>query len=81
MSQLQSVTWTFGRNRVTPTPVPRIIACVHRGVVMKVSNSVTAGRRAPCPARHTHRDARTEHNRTTAEKARSCAGVTKLAYV
>jgi len=41
--QLHSVTWTVGRNRVAPTPVPRIIACVQRGVVMKFSNTVTAG--------------------------------------
>jgi hypothetical protein len=40
------VTCTFGRNRVTPTPEPRIIACVHLGVVMKPTSSETAGWRA-----------------------------------
>ena len=44
--QLHSVTCTFGRNRVTPTPVPRNIACVQRGVVMKRTSSETAGWRA-----------------------------------
>jgi len=31
---------------VTPTPAPRIIAWVQRGVVMKLTSSVTAGWRA-----------------------------------
>ncbi|OOK69663.1 hypothetical protein BZL29_6274 [Mycobacterium kansasii] len=37
------MTWTFGRNRATPTPLPRIIAWVHRGVVMNRTSSDTAG--------------------------------------
>jgi len=44
--QLHSVTCTFGRNLVTPTPVPRIIAWMHRGVVMNRMSSDTAGCRA-----------------------------------